>query len=309
MNKEHSLEEDAWHGTAEKPLVRMHFSSERTPQYADGFSVERHWHHEVELLYIRKGTFQIELNLENELLNEGDICFVNSGELHQLEGCHPGTVHDAVIFNPYILKSAYHDVIEDEVTGPFLAGITSLPHIIRVGEDGYEEIRALFERLCGSWFYPDDRVYLEMKFDLYRLLFLLREKNRMVSADSVLTAAEKEKIDRYKRIVTFVQEHFAEKITLEQMAAQVQCNPQYLCHFFKEIAGVPPIQYLISYRLGRAKEMLRDTTKPVLEISLDCGFDNVSYFIRQFKKEEGMTPRAYRDEIQKGGRKENAISS
>ena len=121
----------------------------------------------------------------------------------------------------------------------------------------------------------------------------------------MLSAAEKEKIDRYKRIVTYVQEHFAEKVTLDDMAGQVQCNPQYLCHFFKEIAGVPPIQYLISHRLERAREMLRDTTKPVLEISLDCGFDNVSYFIRQFKKEEGVTPREYRGKSR--AREERAV--
>lgn len=297
MNKEHSLKEDAWHGTAEKPLVRMQFSPEMTPQYADGFFVERHWHHEVELIYIRKGEFQIELNLENESLYEGDFCFVNSGELHQLRGCHPGTVHDVVIFNPHILKFAYHDVIENDLSGPFLAGVTSLPHIIRGGDEGYEEIRTSFERLCRVRWYPDDTAYLEAKLELYRLLFLLRKKNKMVSADSVLTAAEKEKIDRYKQIVTYVQEYFAEKVTLEELAAQVRCNPQYLCHFFKEIAGVPPIQYLISYRLERAKEMLLDTTKTVLEVSMDCGFDNVSYFIRQFKKAEGVTPRAYRDKI------------
>lgn len=301
MNMEHSLKENAWHGTAEKPLVRLRFSPEVTPQYADGFFVERHWHHEVELLYICKGKFQIELNLENEFLYEGDFCFVNSGELHQLRGCHPGTVHDAVIFNPYILKFAYHDVIEDEVIEPFLAGITSLPHIIRVGEDEYEEIRAMFERFCSLRYYPDDMGYLEAKIDLYRMLFLLKKKKMMVSSDSVLSAADKEKIDRYKRIVTYVQEHFAEKVMLEELAEQVQCNPQYLCHFFKEIAGVPPIQYLISYRLERAKEMLRDTTKTVLEVSMDCGFDNVSYFIRQFKKAEGVTPREYRGKIQGRG--------
>ena len=294
MNKEHSLEEDAWHGTVEKPLVRLHFSPEHTPQYADGFFVERHWHHEVELLHIRKGTFRMELNLENMILREGDFCFVNSGELHRLDGCHRGTVHDAVIFNPYILKFAYHDVIEDKLTGPILAGMESLPHMVRVGEDGYGEIKDVFEQLCRFQYYPDDVDYLETKLNLYRLLFLLKKRNKILSTESVLSAAEKEKIDRYKRIVTYVQEHFAEKVTLDDMAGQVQCNPQYLCHFFKEIAGVPPIQYLISHRLERAKEMLRDTTKPVLEISLDCGFDNVSYFIRQFKKEEGVTPREYR---------------
>ena len=116
----------------------------------------------------------------------------------------------------------------------------------------------------------------------------------MVSVSSIQSASEKERIDRYKRIVSYMEEHFAEKVSLEQLAGEAQCNPQYLCHFFKEIAGVSPIQYLINYRIEQARELLADTTKTVLEVSLDCGFENVSYFIRQFKKATGVTPREFR---------------
>ena len=82
----------------------------------------------------------------------------------------------------------------------------------------------------------------------------------MVTTDSTLNAAEKEKIDRYKRVVTYVQKHFAHKVTLEELAREARCNPQYLCHFFKEIAEISPIQYLIMYRIERAKVLLKETT-------------------------------------------------
>lgn len=299
MNKEHSLEEDNRHGTEEKPIAVLHFSPEATPQYAKHFMVERHWHHEIEILYVRKGTFHLELNLENFTLQEGDICFINSGELHFLEGNEPGTVHDAVIFNPQILKFAYHDVVQDELIGPLLARQESLPHIIRNREKGYEEIAGIMQRIGSYGWFLKETDYFEVKLRLYELLFQLKMQGRMSGdGDNPLSAVEKEKIDRYKRIVMFVQEHYMEKIKLETLAAQAQCNPQYLCHFFKEIAEISPIQYLIEYRLDRAREMLKDTTKPVLEVSLDCGFDNVSYFIRQFKKETGVTPGAYRKEAQ-----------
>ena len=54
------------------------------------------------------------------------------------------------------------------------------------------------------------------------------------------------------------------------------------------------MKYMIQYRIEQACEMLRDTTKTVLEISLDCGFENVSYFIRKFKELKGCTPQKYR---------------
>jgi AraC-like DNA-binding protein len=60
------------------------------------------------------------------------------------------------------------------------------------------------------------------------------------------------------------------------------------------------MQFLIEYRIEQAGRMLKDTTKSVLEISLDCGFENVSYFIRQFKRHKNMTPRQYRQSMKKG---------
>ena len=95
-------------------------------------------------------------------------------------------------------------------------------------------------------------------------------------------------------MVSYIEEHYKEKVSLEELAGAAQCNAQYLCHVFKEIAGVPPVRYLIDYRVERAKELLQKSTQTVLEISLNCGFENVSYFIRQFKRGTGMTPREYR---------------
>jgi AraC-like DNA-binding protein len=123
---------------------------------------------------------------------------------------------------------------------------------------------------------------------------MLKKLHRMRISENVLTAAEKEKVDRYKRVASYIQKHFSEHIVLERLAEEANCTPQHLCAFFKEITGIPPIQYLIGYRVERARMMLRDTTKSVTEVCLDCGFENVSYFIRRFKQLTGMTPREYR---------------
>ncbi len=68
----------------------------------------------------------------------------------------------------------------------------------------------------------------------------------------------------------------------------------YWRRFFREIAGVSPIRYLISYRLERACSLLVHTTQSVTDIALECGFENISYFIRKFREEKGCTPKEYR---------------
>ena len=102
------------------------------------------------------------------------------------------------------------------------------------------------------------------------------------------------KIGRYKTLVSYMDKHYAEPVSLQQMADIVHCNRQYLCRFFKEIAGVTPIQYMISRRIESACRLLDSTDKSIVDISMECGFDNLSYFIRKFKEKKGCTPGQYR---------------
>ena len=104
MNEKQSLKENTQHGTSGQPVTAIHFTTGAGTFYPDHFFVERHWHYPVEILKITKGTFTVEINLETYTLHAGDICFINSEELHRLEGLEPVTVHDAVIFHPHILE-------------------------------------------------------------------------------------------------------------------------------------------------------------------------------------------------------------
>lgn len=119
----------------------------------------------------------------------------------------------------------------------------------------------------------------------------------LLPSGSVYDQGEKEKINRYKTIVSYLEKNYMDKITLPDIAEKIGCTPQYMCQFFKSIAGVSPIQYLILFRIKEAKKMLKYSSHTVLEISMECGFENVSYSIRQFKKCAGMTPNQYRKNL------------
>ena len=294
MNKEHSLEEDVRHGTKERPMTVMRFVSGPDTYYPNGFFVQRHWHSGIEIIQIKKGSYTVEVNLEKFTLEEGDFCIFNSEELHQIRGNEAVTLHDVIIFQPQILSFSYEDEMQKELIEPLMLHKDSLVHVIHYGAPGYMEFAEGYDRIVACGLIPDDGWYYEAKIGVLGLLNQLK-KNRMIHPSaSMQRAAEKEKIDRYKRVVSYIEEHYREKVSLEELAGAAQCNAQYLCHVFKEIAGVPPVRYLIDYRVERAKELLQKSTQTVLEISLDCGFENVSYFIRQFKRETGMTPREYR---------------
>lgn len=291
MNKDYSLEEKEVHGTKQQPIRYMHFITGEGTIYPENFFVQRHWHHSCEILHIIKGNFMVELDLESYGLSEGDICMVGSGELHLLEGMEPDTIHEVIIFDPHILEFSYADQFQEEVVAPLLRYEYAMPHTIRLGEPGYNEIIRIYEKIIKE----HDNWYFEAKLGLLTIMNELKRKNLFLKTAHIHNETEKLKIDRYKKIISYMQDNFANRITLEDLSGIVDCNSQYLCHFFKDIAGVPPMQYLIGYRITQAQNMLKYTTKSVLEISMDCGFDNVSYFIRQFKRITGVTPRQYRE--------------
>jgi len=293
MNKDYSLEENVTHGTRKQPIRFIRFTTGEGTMYPDHFFVQRHWHHNCEILRILKGSFTIELDLESYVLWEGDICMVGSGQLHQLEGNGPDTLHDVIIFNPQILEFSYADQFQEEVVEPFVNHDYTLPHILRPGEPGYEAVYSVYNNISKD----SDNWYFEAKLGLLTIMNELKRNKRFIKTSRMHNEAEKLRIDRYKTLISYMEEHFAEKITLEDLGEEINCNAQYLCRFFKEISGVSPMRYLIQYRITQAQDMLINTTKSVLEISLDCGFDNVSYFIRQFKLYTDMTPGKYRQSI------------
>ena len=93
----------------------------------------------------------------------------------------------------------------------------------------------------------------------------------------------------------YIRENFDKDIYLETMAEYFNLSAKYISSKFKEITGVNFTDYLKSYRINAAKEMLRNTQYKINEISERVGYNNVNVFIRHFKSMEGITPKTYRE--------------
>jgi len=289
-----SLKENVAHGTPKNPIQALHFTAGEGTPYPDHFFVERHWHNDVEILFIARGSYLLEINLENHLLSEGDICILNSEELHQITGQGADTMHDVVLFDPQILNFSYVDEWEEEAIAPFLNQTVIFRNILHPFDEGYAQICPLVRRLMAKALQKEKGWYISCKLLLLELFALMTGHHLLHSSQEAVSAADARKISRYKTIISYMEEHYSDPISLQQLADIIPCNSQYLCRFFREISGMSPIQYLISYRLDKACLLLLHTSRPVTEIALDCGFENISYFIRQFKAGRGCTPKEYR---------------
>ena len=107
------------------------------------------------------------------------------------------------------------------------------------------------------------------------------------------TASNKQGIMQ-KELLLYVQEHFAEKITLDQLSLEFHLSPKYLSRYFKDHFHLTFSSYIQHLRLTHAQKLLENTELSVTDIALSSGFPNVSYFIRSFKMAYGISPLGYR---------------
>ena len=102
-----------------------------------------------------------------------------------------------------------------------------------------------------------------------------------------------------KTILKYVEEHYAEHIAIDDMALLTYYSKSHFMKFFKAHMGVGFIEYLNDYRLTMSELLLRSSDDPVIEIAQKCGFDNLSYFNRIFKRKYGQSPGRWRQSASK----------
>lgn len=97
----------------------------------------------------------------------------------------------------------------------------------------------------------------------------------------------------------FMELNYPSEINVDKLASMVSLSPRHFARIFNRTYGIPPMKYLSDIRLRHAAALLAETDKPVTEISLDCGFNDSTYFSKQFKRRFSVTPRKYRADKRK----------
>lgn len=162
-------------------------------------------------------------------------------------------------------------------------GLTfSMPAIMRV--------YALLDTLASR----DER--MEQFLDMLKILYELSgdKDARTLASQSFARVEQDHESRRILKVKDYVAAHYAEDISLNDMAALTGMTPGAFSRFFKQRTGRSFVDYLIDTRLGCAARMLVDTQTGISEICYECGFNNLSNFNRSFKARKGYTPRDFR---------------
>lgn len=249
--------------------------------FAD-YAANCHWHHDFEVLIADHGSIDYYVNAQRLHLNEGDAILVNERRLHygysaEKKEC----LYRFAVFHPLIFGSL----------GPVSAAIDQLSSdnsqdcwlFSAQTADGREAIK-LVDILCRSGGPEDAFTFLSAAC---QLLNIAVQQNHGTGAQADPAW------DIMRRMLSYIQQHYTERVLLEDIAAAGAMCRSRCCALFREKLHTTPNIYLTKYRLGRACAMMQEGAT-ITDAALACGFQSTSYFSEAFHKHYGMTPREFR---------------
>lgn len=258
------------------------------------YYVSCHWHPDVEILYLQRGHIRLFINGEPYLVGPDTIIFVNREELHNLNSLMLGTFYDALVFPLESLSFDFYDYCQQNYLLPLIQKKLLFPLFLNPEDPGYEEVRDCLVTIAAAFDHQEPGYQLTVKASLLQLLSAMVRHSHLLSPQKTDSPFRRKQLDTMKTIVSYLQAHMDRKIRLEDAAASCYMSPNYFCKYFKRQFGKSFTQYVNDLRLEKACHLLETTSLPIMEISLRCGFDNLSYFVRLFKGARGITPSDYR---------------
>ncbi|OOM77304.1 bifunctional transcriptional activator/DNA repair enzyme AdaA [Clostridium puniceum] len=255
-----------------------------------------HWHDEIEFILIISGNAVFQTESSSYEVNPGEIIIISSGELHSAYSLstNDNCICKSLVFNSEMLSSKSSDAIQIKFINPLINNQLILPHHLICNNDNEIAIRTFLKDLITTLDSKENnfeliaKSYLYMIFSKVMLMVTYKDTSELINNNST------NKIDNIKHILDYIHINYNKPLTIKELSAELKMSEGHFCRVFKSITFKTPVDYLNYYRTTKAQDLLLSSNKKVLEICMDVGFNNLSYFINVFKKNTGYTPSTFR---------------
>lgn len=242
------------HGMEENEL--FHFSTLKNYQFP------LHFHRAYELIYVRDGQLAVSIDQKEYLLKKNDLVFIFNNQIHEFKTINYSEI-TIILFSP-------------ELIGDFsmnFKGFIPKDNLISVDR------KLDFEKM--------NSIYSQKSF-LYSICA------ELVSQTSFLPIEESSKTKILYKILLYVESNYSDDCTLKIISKYLQYDYFYLSKLFVQLMNMTFTDYLNDYRISKACYLLENSHQTVGEISINCGYNNLRTFHRNFRNIIGQCPKAYR---------------
>lgn len=248
-----------------------------------------HWHNYIEIFYVKKGNIRITTGDFSFNLDEGHICFIDSGIIHSVN--QTNTPNEILVLQISTESTSPFHALQKYKFNPetYLSDLSNatlpLSELQKLLSDSYTEsmLKAPgYQSIISSFINAIIGIMMRHYY-----LVLKTEDDYIAESN----------LQRMSQIIDYLDHHYMDKISLQQLANDLHMNYYYLSHFFKDNAGVSFQDYLNNLRVDKSLPLLTDQAISITRISYDCGFPNIKAYTKVFKEKFGVLPSEYRKTI------------
>ena len=286
-----SFREQVQHGTTAFPCAC----------YWDDLSKEEvpwHWHEELEAAIVTEGEVRVVIGSEQYDLSKGDGFFVNASALHSCHGkakehCR---LH-SLVFHPRLVGGSAESSFQQNYCLPITQNKSFSGMKLDQALSWQQEILLFLTEAWESCVKEPAFFDIKVRYALSSALALLSE--HLSIAQTAISAKSLRDNERIKTMLSFVMENYDQPIDTALIAGSASISESECLRCFKATIGTTPIRYLREYRIEQAANLLLSGKTSISDISLACGFQDVSYFTKTFREFKGQTPKEYQRRQQK----------
>lgn len=242
--------------------------------------MKQHFHANIELVYIIKGSFIAHVNGVATKVIDNSLFLINTNQVHYFEMLENSEMITVLLsydvlrdYEPHIdeiefdlsLNESYHTQLKETIR---------TMDQYRKGHEDYKELKVQ-EYLCSIY---------------YMLLHYFQKKKVNVQYTNM-------QLKQTEMILEYIEEHYNQKLSVQQMSEYFHYSPSYFCRYFKKMTGMSIYQYVKIIRLNHAFFDVCNSNLEISEIAYEHGFSNPKSFIKAFKEKYRQTPGAYRQSI------------
>lgn len=280
------------HGSYYFPFL---ISKERLSGYETG-SFLWHWHSAIELTLVTKGQMIYKVNNNTFHLSQGQALFGNAATLHagymfNNQDCE----YTSVTFEPRLVYGYENSSIYTKFVKPIVQNVSLSAIWFDLSEKWHEEVLNILKDMIAIGTENPTLYELDILIKLaqfWRQMYLHNES--LPQNDS----HDKANYDRIRSILSYIEENYASKLTLEEIAGHIHLCKSECSRIFKKYMNVALFEFILQYRIEKSLDFFPDKKYSIIDIAEAVGFNDSNYFTKVFRKQKGCSPTKYRKVLQ-----------
>lgn len=232
-----------------------------------------HWHENLEILFVLKGTITVLSDASSLTAGEEEIIIINSNNVHYIQSLADESKYYCLIIDRKFCEEFGLDT--DEIIFRGLVKDKCIGDKFNVIKEEFQLQRALYKAKIKA-------AIMDLVICLYR--------DYTLSETPLSNKPENNKIEIIKKAIRYIQDNYNKDISVTDIAEEAGVSKYYFCRIFKEITGYTTVRFINILRCTNARKLLMSGKYSVEEAAFICGFDNLSYFSKTYKKHMGGLP-------------------